>query len=319
MAIRYTVQIGDSLWSLAHRYLGNGTRYWEIVDEHNKEAARFGQHGRLLPIKDPNLIFVGQTIMVPPRKNNPQPGTGKRHEAKDIAAKLGLKMEYNFEEGKNPIKYKPMVTKDYTITTEMTGKIAIENLTHNGACHNFEIAMAVDKNELSSKLEFSDKALAELTKSVEPKFDVATGKITLNASIAAHANVGPYEIRAEMDAPNHLKATYKPQPISAVVENGKRRYKYQAVIAFKIDVTLHPSVRNEKPQTRPKALEKQAPNPSGDSTGPLTAVGIIVAYIILLIYGPKVLPRSGGPLRYAPALRTPFLHNIDPNDPRLRA
>jgi hypothetical protein len=319
MAIRHTVQIGDSLWSLSHRYLGSGTRYQEIVDEHNKEAARFGQHSRLLPINDPNLIFVGQTIMVPPRKNNPQPGTGKRHEAKDIAAELGLKMEYNFEEGKNPVKYKPMVTKDYTITTEMTGKIAIENLTHNGARHNFEIAMAIDKNELSSKLEFGDKALAELTKNVEPKFDVATGKVTLKASIAAHANIGPYVFDVELDAPNHLKATYKPQPIKAIVEKGRRRYKYSAEIAFKIDITLHPSIHNEKPQTKPKALEKQVPNHSGDSTGPLTAVGIIVAYIIFLIYGPKVLPRTGGPLRYSPTLRTPFLHDIDPNDPRLRA
>jgi nucleoid-associated protein YgaU len=50
---------------LAHRYLGSGTRYQEIVNEHNKEAARFGQHSRLLRIEDPNLIFVGQTIMCP--------------------------------------------------------------------------------------------------------------------------------------------------------------------------------------------------------------------------------------------------------------
>ena len=59
MAIRYTVRRGDSLWGLAYRYLGSGTRYPLIMDEHNKEVARFGPHGRLLSIKDPNLIFVG--------------------------------------------------------------------------------------------------------------------------------------------------------------------------------------------------------------------------------------------------------------------
>jgi len=72
MAIRHTVQTGDSLWSLAHRYLGSGTRYPEIVNEHNREAAAcFGPHYRLLPIKNPNLIYVGQTIMVPSRNKLP--------------------------------------------------------------------------------------------------------------------------------------------------------------------------------------------------------------------------------------------------------
>jgi hypothetical protein len=275
MGIRHMVRRGDSLWRLAGIYLGNGARYQIIVDYHNQEAARFGRHGGLLPIDDPNLIYVGQTVMVPSREKFPQQGTGKRHEAATTATGLGLKLEYNLEDGKNPIKYKPLVTRDYTITSQMTGKITIENMTHNGFRHNFEIAMAADKNQLSSKLEFGDKALAELTKSVEPQFDMATGKLTLKASIAAHANIGPYTFDAEADAPNHFKATYKPQPISAIVEKGRRRYKYSAEIAFKVDVTLHPSPHNESPQSEPQALEEQVPRSSSDSISPLTVVGII--------------------------------------------
>ncbi len=125
MAFRYTVQSGDCLWSLARRYLGSGTRFPDIVAEHNKEAARvarFGYPDRLLPIEDANLIFVGQTLIVPLSQKIPQPGTGRRHEAETKATGLGLKMEYNFEDGKNPIKYKPMVTRDYTITSEMRPK-----------------------------------------------------------------------------------------------------------------------------------------------------------------------------------------------------
>lgn len=314
MALRHTVQVGDSLWSLAHRYLGSGTRYPKIVEEHNKEAARFGQHSRLLPIEDANLIFVGQTIIVPSRKNNLQLETGKKHEAKDRATELGLKMEYSFEEGKNPIKYKPKMTKDYTIETEMTGKISIENMTHDRYRHNFEIVMSVDKSELSSKLEFEDKALAELTKSVEPKFDLTTGKVTLKASIAAHANVGPYTFEVKADAPNHMSYTFKPKPISAIVEKGRRRYKYNAEIEFKVDVTLHPSPRNEKPQTMPAPRRENVPSDLKDSVGPVTVVGIIVAYILWVIYGPK-----GPILKPSPGLRSPFFHSIDPHDSRLNA
>jgi hypothetical protein len=321
MGIRHMVRRGDSLWRLAGIYLGNGARYQIIVDYHNQEAVRFGRHGGLLPIDDPNLIYVGQTVMVPSRQKNPPPGTGRRHEAATTATGLGLKVEYNFEDGKNPIKYKPLVTRDYTITSQMCGKITIENMTHNGFRHNFEIAMAVDKNELSSKLEFGDKALAELTKSVEPQFDVSTGKITLKASIAAHANIGPYTFEAKADGPNHLTYTYKPQPISAIVEKGRRRYKYSAEIAFKVDVTLHPSLRNERPQPDVNPRIEKVPEGSKDSVTPLTAIGIIAAYILILIYGPKgPIMKNGGPLpRYAPISNMPFLHQIDPTDPRLQS
>jgi hypothetical protein len=312
MGIRHMVRRGDSLWRLAGIYLGNGARYQIIVDYHNQEAARFGRHGGLLPIDDPNLIYVGQTVMVPSRQKNPPIGTGRRHEAATTAAGLGLKLEYNFEDGKNPLKYKPLVTRDYTITSQMTGKITIENMTHNGFRHNFEIAMAVDKNELSSKLEFGDKALAELTKSVEPQFDMTTGKVTLKASIAAHADIGPYTFEVKADAPNHLTYTFKPEPIRAIVEKGRRRYKYSAEIAFKIDVTLHPSPK-EEPNI---ASRRDAGNESV-----ITVIGIIAAYILILIYGPKgPITRNGGLIpRYAPASNMPFLHQIDPNDPRLKA
>jgi hypothetical protein len=312
MGIRHMVRRGDNLWRLAGIYLGNGARYQIIVDYHNQEAARFGRHGGLLPIDDPNLIYVGQTVMVPSRQKNPPIGTGRRLEAATTATGLGLKLEYNFEDGKNPLKYKPLVTRDYTITSQMTGKITIENMTHNGFRHNFEIAMAVDKNELSSKLEFGDKALAELTKSVEPQFDMTTGKVTLKASIAAHADIGPYTFEVKADAPNHLTYTFKPEPIRAIVEKGRRRYKYSAEIAFKVDVTLHPSPK-EEPNI---ASRRDAGNESV-----ITVIGIIAAYILILIYGPKgPITRNGGLIpRYAPASNMPFLHQIDPNDPRLKA
>ncbi len=308
MGIRHMVRRGDSLWSLAGIYLGNGTRYNSIVEYHNKEAARFGRNGGLLPIDDPNLIYVGQTIMVPSRQKNQPAGTGKNHEASTTATGVGLKVEYNFEDGKSPLKYQPIVTPDYTITSQMTGKITIENLTHDGLRSNFELAMAADKGQLTSKLGFGDKAISELTKSLECKFDIATGKVTLEASVAAHANIGPYSFDVEADAPNHLKALYKPEPISAIVEKNKRRYKFIAEIAFRVDITLHPSPRNVNPQTIRQADENPVPVNADESLGKATIIGLVFAYIFFLIYAPKGLI-----LKPAQGSTSPIYHSFDPN------
>ena len=52
-AADYTVEQGDSLWKIAQRQLGSGTRWGEIY-EANRNA-----------IKDPGMIYVGQTLAVP--------------------------------------------------------------------------------------------------------------------------------------------------------------------------------------------------------------------------------------------------------------
>ncbi len=52
-ATEYTVERGDSLWKIAHKLLGSGSK-WEEIYEANKDQ-----------IKDPNLIYVGQTLTIP--------------------------------------------------------------------------------------------------------------------------------------------------------------------------------------------------------------------------------------------------------------
>ena len=49
----YTVQAGDSLWSIAQKTYGTGTK-WGVIYEANKAV-----------VKDPGMIYIGQVLTVP--------------------------------------------------------------------------------------------------------------------------------------------------------------------------------------------------------------------------------------------------------------
>lgn len=52
-ATTYTVKKGDTLWGIAKKFLGNGAKY-NLIFNANKDK-----------IKNPNLIYVGQTFTIP--------------------------------------------------------------------------------------------------------------------------------------------------------------------------------------------------------------------------------------------------------------
>jgi multiple sugar transport system substrate-binding protein len=60
--LTYTVKLGDNLWTLAEKYLGNGAAYHAIVDATN---AKHGEDASFASIDNPSLIHPGWKLVIP--------------------------------------------------------------------------------------------------------------------------------------------------------------------------------------------------------------------------------------------------------------
>ena len=60
--VTYTVKLGDNLWSLAEKYLGNGAAYWAIVQATNTKA---DEDATFATIADASLIHPGWKLAIP--------------------------------------------------------------------------------------------------------------------------------------------------------------------------------------------------------------------------------------------------------------
>lgn len=317
MAIRHTVQPGDHLWGLAHQFLGSGTRYPEIVEEHNKEAARaarFGLFSRLIPIKDPNLIFVGQTIIIPSGKANPAPGSGTRAQGEKRAVPVNLKVVYTIGRDTPPVHYiSPHL--DYTVKTELSGEIGIEIMSPDKYLHGLELSMSKNPMHMQVKQKLHDvydPALCALTADQEMVFE--SGAVRIKSPIAAQAEAGLYTVRVQAETPNTMSGTLKPPTISGIAKVLGREYKYNADIEFKVEVVWH-----QRPQGGPGAAKfseyKRLPLEIEENSVNWKEFAAKVTWTIvgtaLMLLGCRQATMVDGTTSI-----TPFVHTINPNNPR---
>jgi hypothetical protein len=316
--MRETVRRGDSLWSLAHRYLGSGARYPQILDYHNQEAAGLG----LRHIDQADLIFVGETILIPPRPMIPKPGTGTKTEGNHASLPLNLKVAYLIGRDTLPIVYVASYS-DYTIKTEMSGGIDIEIASHDRYRHSLELFLSKNPLQARQKLHDAyDPAIVALT--AKPEIVFESGQIKIKAPIATEANLGPYAIEVHNVTPMQMSGSVKPPKISGTLEIGRRKYKYSADIEFKADVIWHQRPKGLAEPDKKKAPypdKKDAYEPTGHTTKwdqTVAEKGVFVAVVILAFTTASLIlyriATKGGlqPVQIMP----PFSHSIDRQDPR---
>jgi hypothetical protein len=318
MPIRHTVRRGDSLWALACQYLGSGAKYPQIYDYHNKEVARMGRHPRIFPIKDPDLIYVSQIIMIPTGARTSPSGTGTKPQGGKLPLPVNLKVEYAIGRDTPKIRYvEPAL--DYTIVTDMSGKIAIEIMSADRYRHSLELLMSKDPVQVKQKLgEIYDPVLRHL--SARPEMVYESGRVKIQA--ATQANMGPYTVIVEADAPNHLTGRLTSLPVAGTVEVNGRKYKYSAELVFKVEVFWHP-----RPTGRPEEIIKVPVNVNAPAAQPysdwtligkeagvfIVKVTIATALAIAFISG---LPEAMA--TQMSRISAPLIYGIDPHDLRYR-
>jgi hypothetical protein len=311
MPIRQCIQKGDSLWSLAGRYLGSGTRYPQITAFHNKEAARYG----LRHIDNENLIFVGETILIPPRQKFPAPGNGTKAAGNQLPIPLNLKVTYKIGRDTPPVIYVASYG-EYSIKAEMTGKISIENKTpgHLKYVHNYELFMSKDPLQAKQKLyNVHDPALAVLT--AKPELVFESGRVKIKAPIATKAHLGAYTIEVQAVTPVQMSGSLKPPTINGDLEMSRSRYRYSADIEFKVDVFWHQRPRGGPEPVKENAPEKQPTDiPLGHTSKwdqTVDEKGFVVAVVILFLYATYRATELLGTRGMQHITIPPFIHEID--------
>jgi hypothetical protein len=162
-----------------------------------------------------------------------------------------------------------------------------------------------------------------------PEMVFESGRVKIKAPIASEANLGPYTIRVQAEAPNHLSGTLEPPTISGALAVGGREYKYSADIELKAEVIWHirPKVGPELVKVpvphQPVVLEKSSTDTinwkeAAVGTGKVVVTVVIVAAAATVGWELALIALAGAALIGAsPAfsghsvLNKSFTHTLD--------
>jgi hypothetical protein len=239
---------------------------------------------------------------------------------------LSQKVTYSIGRDTPPVIYLASYG-EYSIKTEMIGKISIENKTpgHLKYVHNYELFMSKDPMQAKQKLyKDHDPALAALT--AKPEMVLESGRVKIKAPIAAKAHLGAYSIAVKAVTPMQMTGTLKPPTINGDLEVGRSRYRYSADIEFKVDVFMHQRPMGGSEPVK-ETVKEMAPTPQPNSGAGRRAVtqttkwdqmvaeeGVVMAVEAVFLYAShRMIERIGTRGIPMPITMTipPFIHEID--------
>ena len=315
MGLPVTVQRGDSLWSLAGRYLGRYERYPEIFEYHNKYVGSSGLGRRgLIPIENPDLIFVGQTVMIPYRgtktatppsrvkpapTRQPIPLEGRYDFTLDPKTSDNPRYKRNYEES-HTVSHgskTTVTTGTVTIESELSGKITLESLSIGQSQLAFDLAVSKDGFEVSQKLRKSGatQAFTELTAEMELG-DFVEGpppRIYVRPKLSAVAGAGPVRVALDPIGPLKFSGSVTPEPVTGTFTcSDGRRWRFTAAVTISVTVTVSPRADMPKepiprginqPQTVRDTQPVSVAQPSGNWNRPLVYVGCGVAAVGVVV------------------------------------
>jgi hypothetical protein len=205
-----------------------------------------GGNRKLKTISNPDLIYVGQIVMVPGRGEHVPAGPDPTCKASPQATAIALDVKVEYID--ISMQYLPYVTPAFTMTAEISGRIAQQNLSPTRHRDNWELALSAEQGTVSQTLRTQghDEAFLELVGGMEMAYDPDSQMATIRPSLALQAGLGPYTFALEQVGPNHFSQTLSLDAISGEFESDGRKVRFSADVSFKVDVIMHPARRREE-------------------------------------------------------------------------
>jgi hypothetical protein len=302
---KYVVKKGDTLWNLARKYLGDPSS-WPKLYEHNNLPQVIAATGT--KITKPGLIFIGQTIYIPPRdipSAQPKPiGRKPIASANPITGKKpavpfkGIPFLYKLSK----LPKSKVVSEFFVAEIKLSGSITIQR---SNASDLLSAGGSKEKLILQSKHE-ADTALNKLVNQNEIGWNPITKELTFENGIIIYSSVpySPYfSITANVSSTNGLPGIKATTTCPAIKGKLDKTLYTIADLGIEIELTLRPPSAQPKPVPAPVRAPAAVRKPGWDyliAGGLLVGSGILIAATI----GEDILTGGLGVADDAPSFAT---------------
>ncbi|MGH1487757.1 MAG: LysM peptidoglycan-binding domain-containing protein [Cellvibrionaceae bacterium] len=267
--ITYTVAPRDCLWNLASRFYGKGS-LWPVIFKYNNQPDVVKQTGSR--ILDPDLILIGQTLIIPSRtlaekvdekeltktkdeaeknrhdhankgkqeqqqiqrirQSQPQPPGGREPMGQRYAKKVAAPA-YQFDLGESTLS--AIKGPGFTLKASLSGSLMVQD-THTSAIG--VTAKDLKQLEISTKQQ-TETVAGKLISDVKFNFDPKNKTIKLSGGIASQSNIaGTPVIKLDDSVNQHGQPVLKGSVTYNIVKGQVQHYAFAGEkISFTIEAT----------------------------------------------------------------------------------